>query len=365
MELFRYELYKLCRGKLFIGGTVFTAFIICMLFSFKVSEEISTVDGRFYQGYEAVQKNRQITREFEGILTDEKVNRIIEKYGFPRKVEDNYGNFRDSNYLNSFVTEYLSDGYYYSWDDYKIATKTIPMAQTKLGQVQKDTGKDLLFGYVTGWSVFLEILQMGMILGSILIIFGISQVFAWESQCKMLPLIFTTQEGKGKDIHAKMGASLLLMLLVYTGIVCLDFILCGAVYGFGGTDCLAVFLLWGGMTYSYSPIWQMHCLAFTGLELLSCLLGLVFLWAIILWVSARCRSTFHAVSLCGCLWGLPVLIRIFFRGFLWILINGTPIFLVMTNSLIDSLRVWMVPMGFAGAAAAGCAVSGYRKYKAL
>ena len=61
--------------------------------------------------------------------------------------------------------------------------------------------------YTTGWKVFGELLQFGLILGSIMIICVISGIFAEESQTKMLPLIFTTVEGKRKDTSAKVLAS--------------------------------------------------------------------------------------------------------------------------------------------------------------
>lgn len=51
--------------------------------------------------------------------------------------------------------------------------------------------------------MFVEMLQFGLILGSVLIIFSISTVFAEEEQIKMLPIIFTTEEGKRKDITGK------------------------------------------------------------------------------------------------------------------------------------------------------------------
>ncbi len=363
MELFRQELYKLCRGKLFIAGAVFTVFILCLLFSFRVKEEIATVDGKFYQGYDAILINREITREFEGILTDEKVNQIAEKYGFPKVVKENYGGYRDRNYLNNFVVTYLSDGYYRSWDDYKIATKTIPIEESELGRIKKETGKEISLSYVTGWHVFLEILEMGMMLGSILIILSVSLVFASESQCRMLPLIFTTQEGKGKDITAKMGASLFLTLMVYIGVICLDFLLCGLVYGFDGAWTLTGFVPgWNGILSSI--VWRMPCLAFVGLELLSCLLGIVFLWALTLCISARCRNTFSAVSLSACLWGLPVLIRMFFGGLFGSLVAGTPIFLVMKYNILDIQGCWIISVGFALAVTGWCIVFAHRRYKA-
>lgn len=44
-----------------------------------------------------------------------------------------------------------------------------------------------------------------LVLGCVLVICGVSTVFAEEGQTKMLP--FTTEEGKRKDIRAKVQAS--------------------------------------------------------------------------------------------------------------------------------------------------------------
>ena len=64
------------------------------------------------------------------MLTDEKVRDIVGKYGLPKKVERDYPGFCDENYLNAFVTDYLSDGYLYDWDNYRIPTRIYPISET-------------------------------------------------------------------------------------------------------------------------------------------------------------------------------------------------------------------------------------------
>lgn len=99
MRLYKMELFKLFQNKIFKIGMLATTGLLFLYFWFaEVGGEISTVDGKFYSGYEAVQMNRKITEEFEGDLTDEKMNQIIEKYGLPAKLEENMPGWRDGNF---------------------------------------------------------------------------------------------------------------------------------------------------------------------------------------------------------------------------------------------------------------------------
>ena len=104
MRLYKMELFKLFQNKIFKIGMLAATGLLFLYFWFaEVGGEIATVDGKFYSGYEAVQMNRKIMEEFEGDLTDEKVNQIIEKYGLPAKLEENMPGWRDGNFLNDFV----------------------------------------------------------------------------------------------------------------------------------------------------------------------------------------------------------------------------------------------------------------------
>ena len=163
-------------------------------------------------GYEAVQMNRKITEEFEGDLTDEKVNQIIEKYGLPTKLEENMPGWRDGNFLNDFVTRYFTNG---AWENGVLPTERYSLGETELGKAYAEIGETPYLAYTTGWKVFVEMLQFGLILGSILIICVVSTIFAEESQTKMLPLIFSTEEGRRKDVPAKILASFTFTIFIF------------------------------------------------------------------------------------------------------------------------------------------------------
>ena len=108
--------YKLIRRKFFLVSLAAGMALLFLYFWFvNVGEERSTVNGTLYTGYEAVRTDRRITEEFRGVFTDETAQQIIDRYGFPSQVEEYYGGFRDENYLNGFVTEYLGNGYFSSW----------------------------------------------------------------------------------------------------------------------------------------------------------------------------------------------------------------------------------------------------------
>ena len=240
MRLFWMELYKLLLRKAFLAG-LFGALAILLLYFCVgiVGEERSTINGKLYTGWEAVRMDRAVTEEFRGTLSDETAGRIIEKYGFPSLVEEGYGGFRDENYCNGFITEYLGNGWFRDWDDYRISTSLKPIAESELGQTAEKKGEGFFFAYARGWAVLLDTLQLGMILGSVLLIVGLSPIYAEEHQTGMAALLFTCRDGREKDIAIKTAAAFTLAALVYGMIVSAAFLAVGLVYGFDGAKCMS------------------------------------------------------------------------------------------------------------------------------
>ena len=128
MRLYKMELYKLCYRKIFIMGVILVIGIMLAVFNTHVAAEEASVDGKCYTGYRAVQVNRRITKEFRGVLTDEKINQIEEKY------------FKDTNFLSRFVMNYLSNG--------------LLIADSDLGAVKELTGQEIMLEYYQGWNTF-------------------------------------------------------------------------------------------------------------------------------------------------------------------------------------------------------------------
>ncbi|MGL5258763.1 MAG: ABC transporter permease [Lachnospiraceae bacterium] len=362
MRLYKEELYKLIHKSYFIIGVIISVCILLLFLWFvEVGEERSTVSDNLCKGYEAVQQDRKITKEVEGVLTDEKIALIVEKYGFPQVVEEDYPGFQDSNYLNDFIMCYLSDGYLRDWNDYKIATKVYQMAQTDIGKIKEITGQDAALYYTKGWNVFFEVFQMGMVLGSILVILGVSVVFSDESQTGMLQIIFTTEEGKRKDIRAKIFASFTLTIGVYLAIVIVSLLLCNMVYGLDGAN-VPIGLIEEKLFLS-NAVTFIPTIKYAMYTVMLALMALLVLCAITLWVSAHFANSFHSVVMSLVCWGLPVLIRIFIGGFAYLFISGTPIFLIMREIVWDISSIWFIPVSIAFAVFVVCIVMGHRTYR--
>lgn len=308
MRLYKTELYKLCHKKLFFAGIACILGFMLLYFFQNLISETSTINGVEYHGYEAVRMNRQITEEFKGSLTDEKLRQIIDRYGFPQNVEPNYG-LTDSNFLNEFVMKYASDGYMYGWDDYKLATKVLPIAETKLVSAASSSTDGILLEYYAGWKTFTSIYHMEMILISSLILCTVSPIFSGESQTRMKPLLFTTQEGPAKDVRAKIAASLTVSAALWLSISALDLLLYGTIYGWSGLHCITYFITEEGVS-SFQILQQPFGTYLISVMLFS-LLGILELCAITLSISAYCRSTFHSAAVSAVCWIMPVFVFLF------------------------------------------------------
>lgn len=364
MRLYRMELYKLCHKKTFIIWSAITMLVSILYFWLLVDDQMSTVKGVTYHGYDAIKIDRQITEAYRGGLTDAKVQQIVKEYGLPSQVEYGYGWWRDANYLNEYVVHYLSDGYIVDWNEYEVPTRAYAIADTELGDLQQAMGKEIPFDYTIGWQVFFDVLQLGMMLASILVIFSISVVFAQERQTGMLPLLFTAQKGKETDAKAKIAAAFTLTVIIYGGVVLFTLLLCVCVFGLDGAECPLNLAMFDGPNsnnkFAYMPV-----ASFGWMVIGFYLLAMLLLCAITVCVSAYCSSNFGAVTIAASLWGLPFLLRIVCGGLGYFLTSCMPIFLVMTDSIYESIS-WgrTVPtISVALGLLAACVNDGYCIYK--
>lgn len=299
MRLYKMELYKLSRKKIFPIGILCSLAFQLLIFCQNANAVTSTINGVEYHGYAAIKADREITEDFHGALTDEKIQQIVEKYGFPRKFVMNRG-IVDGNFLNTFVMYYASDGYAYGWDDYKLATRTVPLADTELGKVYAESGDDIILEYYAGWRNFAEFYFTGMLLMSAILLCVVSTVFSEEEQTGMKKLLFTTQEGPAKDTHAKVAAAFTLSAALWAAATLFDVLLYGTVYGWDGLKC-ATYLV--DFPPSSTLPFGLRILCQQGMSLL----GVLELCAITLCISACCHSAFHSVSAAALCWGMPIL----------------------------------------------------------
>lgn len=361
MQLYKMELYKIFHRKIFWIGILAILGLMFVYFWFaEVGDERCVIDGRSYSGYEAVQMNKKITEEYVGTVTDEKINQIVDKYGLPSELNENMPGWKDGNYLNDFVTRFFTNG---SWENGVKPTERYRLKDTDLWKAYKEYNENIdsksekndkkhmeneislmwklkpTLEYTTGWKVFGELLQFGLILGSIMIICVISGIFAEESQTRMLPLIFTTVEGKRKDTSAKVLASFTITALLYAGITGSAWGLCKIVYDLKGEYNLTGVVISGSM---WKTVDRFPFFSYLSVLLILGMLAFLSLNAITLCISAYQNSMFGAVVATAICWAIPLLVRIFFGGFIWILVDSMPMFLIMQVNLNDIYSIWYV-----------------------
>lgn len=361
MQLYKMELYKIFHRKIFWIGILAILGLMFVYFWFaEVGDERCVIDGRSHSGYEAVQMNKKITEEYAGTVTDEKINQIVNKYGLPSELNESIPGWKDGNYLNDFVTRFFTNG---SWENGVKPTVRYRLKDTDLWKAYKEYNENIdsksekndkkqmkteilsmwkfkpTLEYTTGWKVFGELLQFGLILGSIMIICVISGIFAEESQTKMLPLIFTTVEGKRKDTSAKVLASFTITVLLYAGITGSAWGLCKIVYDLKGGYNLTGVVISGSM---WKTVDKVPFFSYLSVLLILGMLAFLSLNAITLCISAYQDSMFGAVVVTAICWAIPLLVRIFFGGFVLILVDSMPMFLIMQVNLNDIYSIWYV-----------------------
>ena len=361
MQLYKMELYKIFHRKIFWIGILAILGLMFVYFWFaEVGDERCVIDGRSYSGYEAVQMNKKITEEYAGTVTDEKINQIVDKYGLPSELNESMPGWKDGNYLNDFVTRFFTNG---SWENGVKPTVRYRLKDTDLWKAYKEYNENIdskserndkkqmkteilsmwkfkpTLEYTTGWKVFGELLQFGLILGSIMIICVISGIFAEESQTKMLLLIFTTVEGKRKDTSAKVLASFTITVLLYAGITGSAWGLCKIVYDLKGGYNLTGVVISGSM---WKTVDKVPFFSYLSVLLILGMLAFLSLNAITLCISAYQDSMFGAVVATAICWAIPLLVRIFFGGLVWILVDSMPMFLIMQVNLNDIYSIWYV-----------------------
>lgn len=189
---------------------------------------------------------------------------------------------------------------------------------------------------------------------------SVSPVFAEERQCGMSALLFTSEEGRDRDVTAKIAAAFTLTAVVYAAVVLSVFLSVGAVYGLEGGNCMT-----GMVTDSLNPFYPVTMkpvLSFVFLSMGADGLALMALCAVVLCVSAHYETSFHTVAVSGIVWMLPLLIRILFGGLGYVVMCGTPLFLVMTGVLMDVYGVILIPAAVGACILIFCTLNGRRTY---
>lgn len=302
-HIWKEEIYKIAsRRLLWTGLLLFLAFISLRLFSGRDYYSV-TIDGQIYRGQEAIAKDQALTAGYAGILTDEKVRRIYEDFGFCYYDADT--DAKSGNFCSEFITNYMTN-YNQIADTGRTGVSEVQNIRFLQGEAWEQRAAPLLngtvrFDYAYGWNDLKETYTVTTMMALfVLFIIGLSPVFSEEYMLRTAPILLTTQHGKRNAIWIKMSAAFSFAAVLYTAVSVYLWLIYRNVYGTQGLDASPALIGITPAAYCPADIRTFFLFAF-GLGLM----GILLLTSITLAVSALCRNSFLTVVISLTLFLLP------------------------------------------------------------
>lgn len=158
-----------------------------------------------------------------------------------------------------------------------------------IGQYEKLEGP-IYYDYHRGWYQTISNLSFIMLLGTLVLGYLVSGIFSNEFKWKTDAVFFTTYNGRGKAVSAKIKAGILLVSALYWGgvLICTLFTL--GFCGFDGGRCAIQFDYY--RSFYNLTYWQTYLLYVT-----SGYIGILFMMFLCMWVSAKTRSSVFATTI--------------------------------------------------------------------
>lgn len=363
--IWKEELYKIRSRKIiWLGVFLLLAFVTIRLYE-ECCQYTTVIDGKTYQGKEAIQKDKALTRRYAGVLTKEFIGKIYKEYGF--FYYDPESGRAANNYVSRLVTEEFTNFM-------QTEGNNPDEIHFRKGEDWDNNAAYLLehevrFDYIYGWNDFTEMYILTMLGLFVILILGLSPSFAEEYQLKTADLLRTTSYGKGKGVWMKILAGSCFSIFLTFAACAYVWGIYLAVYGVQGLDASAVLANFA-TPYGYCPesiLGFLLYITFLGF------LGAILLTGIVLGISALCRNPFPALifSLAG--YFLPVVwLNILLpmwpfgmtlsRGITHFM-TSMPVYLPMSTGFAIPLEQMALHLCIASAAAAGGMCLGYYRYR--
>jgi hypothetical protein len=327
-DLFKYEFMKIARKRMSIIVVFASMFLTLLLFIMPVKNYISLErDGSQVNGVAAIQLEKEYAKELDGTLTEERVAKDIREYqalfSNPDNVVKNGNkvNLTDEIYAyyvlphysylkmidEAFVEPQITDTgltvirdmqledyaafyiaraekveKYFTMDysDWTYSNQEKDFWNTKNSHVEMPYE----YGYHAGWKSLLQCLEL-LIVPIIAICICVAPVFAGEYQSGADSVILSTRYGKSKLIKAKISATFLFALIVFSINVLLSVGIQLATFGMDGWN-LPLQILNVTVPYNLSLLEAtIVCIA----NLYLVLIGMV---AFTLFLSAKMKTSF-------------------------------------------------------------------------
>lgn len=291
--LIKFELRKILT-KRFSLISIAVILLLSFILAFSSFQGMHAFDGKSTEGggKSAVAIDKAIAAKYEGILTDEKVQKIMTEF---KPTYDLQGMNAKYLYLNALQSATFSrfsdmDG---NWNGLSVS------------DVFGDG--EIKIGYINGWLNTSQNMVKVFIVLSLIIILLIAPVFSSEYS-GVDNIILTSRYGKTKCAAAKVTASLLASIFITLFVSAFNLIVAFAVYGKEGLDCSILFAPLG-FVEGYIPF-NITCGTLLKYQILLAFSGAISVTGITLLLSALCKSQMIAFVLSAAVHLMPGMLPI-------------------------------------------------------
>ena len=291
--LIKFELRKILT-KRFSLISIAVILLFSFILAFSSFQGMHAFDGKSNEGggKSAVEIDKAIAAKYEGILTDEKVQKIMTEF---KPTYDLHGMNAKYLYLNAlqsavFVRFSDLDG---NWNGLSVS------------DVFGD--EEIKIGYINGWLNTSQNMVKVFIVLSLINILLIAPVFSGEYS-GVDNIILTSRYGKTKCATAKVIASLLASIFITLFVSAFNLIFAFAAYGKEGLDCSILFAPLG-FVEGYIPF-NITCGTLLKYQILLAFSSAISVTGITLLLSAICKSQMIAFVLSAAVHLMPGMLPI-------------------------------------------------------
>ncbi len=200
--MFRTEIYRILSRKMVVAAMT-AAFLLVMYYGLgnTVWREGVIDEGKVYDKTEAIARDKEITAEFSGVLTEDTVRAIWDKYGAPADeakrgtydvMEQRAVQGTKENYCNRFVARTFAELIQGEGGD---AVYVLPEDLSQSPYLQGE----YYFGYAgNGWDGYWDMYLVAYVLACIVIVVALAPMFAEDYACGAADIILPTVKGRGR-----------------------------------------------------------------------------------------------------------------------------------------------------------------------
>lgn len=346
MKILQTEIYKICTRKiLYLGLFAGLLFLGFYFWTGVLGGEYVYEDGICYRRMEAIEKNLEAAKNYEGPLTREKAEDIIDTFGWTEyadnlKTDPETGDTKKGYYENAcnrFVTESLSTRRWGAEFPALVRAQDVPEISALM-----DGGLEYAYGDVWG-SDFLEMHMMARLILAVLTVIAAAPVFSEEYALGTVNVLMTTEYGRGKNAVCKAGAVLGLTGILYLAVSGALFALFAGIYGTEGLRASGE-LVFPDLYYMGASRGTAGGLLLR--YLLAGFLANIGTGGITLFISSRCRQTFKSL-----LWSLFFYVLPLIMYSIILTMLGPSGTVILLRGIIGSLTLFM-PMAELSSASA-------------